>query len=81
MKLPTPTDDGSHLRERVIVALVESGVAVRKLDGDRYELIDQDDDPYIYDLPPVVGYRLIQVFISQFGLDFLKLRGPGRGAN
>jgi hypothetical protein len=81
LKRPSKLDDGSHLRERVIVALVDSGVAVRRLSGETYEITNSDGDPFVYALPPVVGYRLIQVFITEFGLDFLKLRAPTTGLN
>lgn len=81
MKLPSKLDDGSHLREEVILALVHSGVAVRHLDGEDYEITNDDGEPAVYQLPPVVGYRLLQVFVAQYGLNVLKLRQPNPALN
>ena len=71
MRLPDKLNDGSFLRETVILALVESGVKVGKYgDGETYELVSPNDDIEVVVLPPVVGYRMVQYLMEKFGLVF-----------
>lgn len=81
MKLPSALDDGSHLRDKLIVALVESGIQVRKISEETYEVTNADGDPYVYELPEIVGYRMVQMFIDEFGLLPEELIKPMRGTH
>lgn len=81
MKKPSPLDDGSVLRDKLIVALVNSGICICKQDGSTYELTDADGTPYVYDLPDVVGYRLVQMFIEDWGLSVEELTKANRALN
>jgi hypothetical protein len=69
MQLPSKLNDGSILRELLILAIVESKTPIRKIDDATYELTDADGVPTTYDLPEVVGPRMAQLIAQKFGMD------------
>ena len=71
-------NDGDHPLDQVLLALVKSRVPMKRVDDHTYELENPDGVPTAFDFPPIVGWRLIQVLISDFGLDPAELIKQGR---
>lgn len=81
MRLKSPMDDGSFLRDIIMAALIETGVSVKKIDHCTYEVTGDDGTPEVYDLPVVVGYRMIQTLVQKYGLSIESIMRPSNKLN